>query len=392
MRDISGGLHRRPFGIASALPPGANPIDAARRQLSIEQGPEHARRENNFDFLRLIGALLVIYGHAYPLTGTVSPGYAGNGVATIGVKIFFVISGYLVALSWIRDGNLIRFFLRRSLRIFPALAVVVVLTVLVLGPLQTSLPLTEYFNSGSVAFYLCNIALYINYSLPGVFEHNVYPNAVNGSLWSLPAEFFMYLLTPILLARIVNVQRLVFAAITAAFVVLSLVLVHAIPRTSQLVIYATDVRVWLQVAPYFVIGAAVALYRLERLANIYVAFVALLALSVFETPLVVKEAMVMMVLPYVSLSFGLGHAPIFDRITRKNDLSYGVFLLGFPVEQTVTATLGPQIGPWAETIIASVVCIGLAYLLWNLVERPALAWKPGRRRAQGAKMATLSAG
>src|SRR3984893_10721087 len=133
-----------------------------------------AHRSNNFDFLRLIGAVLVIYGHASPLTGTVSPGFAANGVATIGVKIFFVISGYLVALSWLRDGNLARFLLRRCLRIFPALVAVVILTVLVLGPLLTTQPLSAYFNNPLVTFYLRNIALYINYSLPGVFEHNVY--------------------------------------------------------------------------------------------------------------------------------------------------------------------------------------------------------------------------
>ena len=67
---------------------------------------EAAHKANNFDILRLISALLVIYGHSYPLTGLPEPGFAASGVATIGVKIFFVISGYLVALSWLRDSNL----------------------------------------------------------------------------------------------------------------------------------------------------------------------------------------------------------------------------------------------------------------------------------------------
>jgi peptidoglycan/LPS O-acetylase OafA/YrhL len=364
----------------------SNTVDAARRQLAAT--PRSAHRQNNFDFLRLIGAVLVIYGHAYPLTGSVSPGFAGNGVATIGVKIFFVISGYLVALSWLRDGNLARFLLRRCLRIFPALVAVVILTVLVLGPLLTTQPLSAYFNNPLVTFYLRNIALYINYSLPGVFEHNVYPNAVNGSLWSLPAEFFMYLLTPILLARVVSFHKSTFALITAVFVVLSLLLTHAIPRGSQLVIYATDVWSWLQVAPYFVVGAAVALYRLERLMNIHVAFIGLLALAACDTNATVKEAMLMLVLPCACLSFGLGYAPIFEKITRGNDLSYGVFLLGFPVEQAISNTLGSQIGPWPEFVIALPICLGLAYLSWNLVERPILAWKPGRREARTDEIAT----
>src|SRR5258708_22620705 len=99
-----------------------NTVEAARRQLAAT--PRQAPRQNNFDLLRLIGAVLVIYGHAYPLTGSVSPGFAGNGIATVGVKIFFVISGYLGALSWVRDGNLARFFFRRCLRIFHSLIAV----------------------------------------------------------------------------------------------------------------------------------------------------------------------------------------------------------------------------------------------------------------------------
>jgi peptidoglycan/LPS O-acetylase OafA/YrhL len=341
-----------------------------------------AHRSNNFDFLRLIGAVLVIYGHAYPLTGTVSPGFAANGVATIGVKIFFVISGYLIALSWLRDANLFRFLLRRSLRIFPALIVVVVLTIAVLGPLMTTLPLRAYFQNPQVTAYLDNIALYINYALPGVFDENVYPSAVNGSLWSLPAEFVMYLLTPILLAKVANFHRFSFATFAVGLAVLSLLLVRVFPRTSQYVIYATNVWSWLEVAPYFVIGAAVAFYRLEWLGNIYIAFAALLALAVSETGAAVKEAMLLVVLPYASLSFGLGDAPIFKKIAKGNDLSYGVFLLGFPVQQTITAILGPQIGPWANAAIATAICAGLAYLSWNLVERPMLSWKPNRRKSR----------
>ena len=156
-------------------------------------------KNNNFDLLRLFGAALVVYGHSYPLTGAAAPGFAANPVGTIGVKIFFVVSGYLVAQSWVRDSHLVRFAVRRGLRIFPALTVVVLVSVFFLGPVFTSLPLDEYFPHPLTSAYLRNIVLYISYALPGVFEHNTYPAAVNGSLWSLPAEFAMYLLTPLIL-------------------------------------------------------------------------------------------------------------------------------------------------------------------------------------------------
>src|SRR5947208_1034364 len=91
-------------------------------------------RENNFEQLRLFAAVLVVYGHSYALTGAQAPGFAANSVSTLGVKIFFCISGYLVAQSWIRDPSLPRYLTRRALRIFPALAVVVLVSTFLLGP------------------------------------------------------------------------------------------------------------------------------------------------------------------------------------------------------------------------------------------------------------------
>ncbi len=298
-----------------------------------------AARSNNFDSLRLIGAVLVLYGHSYALTGSAPPAFAANGVHTLGVKIFFVISGYLIAQSWLRDRDLFRFLLRRCLRIFPALAMVVFLTICVLGPIFTTLPLADYFNSPRTIFYLWNIGLYVNYALPGVFEQNVYPGAVNGSLWSLPAEFLMYLITPLLLSRLVNRHKSTFLAIVAGIVVAGL-LAQALPLDPQLTVYGTSISAILQTAPYFLIGSAFALYRLERFANIYVAFVGLLALGVFATSGLVKEAMLLLILPYACVAFGLGYAPVFRQITKGNDLSYGIFLYAFPVQQALSATLG----------------------------------------------------
>jgi peptidoglycan/LPS O-acetylase OafA/YrhL len=352
------------------------------RGRSAEQPVVQKHPTNNFDFLRLTGAVLVIYGHSYPLTGAPTPGFAANAIGTIGVKIFFVISGYLVALSWLRDASVPRYLLRRSLRIFPALIAVVLLSVVVLGPMMTTLPLSTYFRNAETTFYLRNIALYINYGLPGLFDKNVYPAAVNGSLWSLPAEFVMYLLAPLLLSRMVNFGKYNFATIAIGLAVAAVVLIRVFPRTSQFVVYATSVWSWLEVAPYFLIGAAFSVYRLEWLANIYVAFVGLLALGVFETGPTLKEALLLVVLPYAVLSFGLGYSPVLAKSTGGNDLSYGIFLFGFPVQQTLTELIGPQIGPWANFLIASTICALLAYLSWNLIERPMLSLKPIPRKQE----------
>jgi peptidoglycan/LPS O-acetylase OafA/YrhL len=339
-------------------------------------------RLNNFDQVRLFGALLVIYGHSYPLTGVGVPGFAANAVSTIGVKIFFSISGYLIATSWLRDPNLYRFLLRRFLRIFPALIVVVLLSAFVMGPLLSKLSAAEYFASPLTYFYLKNIALYINYYLPGLFEGNIYPGAVNGSLWSLPAEFVMYLLTPALIAGAGLIGgRIGFAVVGGIFIAVGFWLTSVQPQF-RYVIYGTDVWTWLSVAPYFVMGMMYAVCRLDRHLDIYVAAAGLFVIAVFATNGAVKEAGLLLVLPYFSLSFGTGFTPLLRKITRGNDLSYGLFLYGFPVQQMLRYELGDLIGPWKMFVLATVICVGLAYVSWHLVEKPALNWKPRSNRPQ----------
>jgi peptidoglycan/LPS O-acetylase OafA/YrhL len=83
-------------------------------------------------------------------------------------------------MSWDKDPFLYRFFIRRSIRIFPALIVCILLSVIVLG---STLSIKEYLSHDATLVYIKNIFLHVSYYLPGVFEHNPLPNAVNGSLW-----------------------------------------------------------------------------------------------------------------------------------------------------------------------------------------------------------------
>lgn len=153
------------------------------------------RNDNNLTFVRWVAALMVLYGHSFVFTGNTESLFLGIVTyGPLGVAIFFSISGFLIARSWNADPSPIRFLIKRVLRIFPALAVCITLSVFVLGPIVTTLELREYLQHPATLDYLSNVFLYITYYLPGVFENNVYPNAVNGSLWSLPVEFFMYLL------------------------------------------------------------------------------------------------------------------------------------------------------------------------------------------------------
>jgi peptidoglycan/LPS O-acetylase OafA/YrhL len=82
----------------------------------------------------------------------------------------------------------------RLFRIWPALIVCVLITVFLLGPAVSALSFRAYFANRETWSYLVRDILLnnIRYTLPGVFQGNHFPGAVNGSLWTLPLEVKCY--------------------------------------------------------------------------------------------------------------------------------------------------------------------------------------------------------
>ena len=117
------------------------------------------------------------------------PGYVWF-VSYAGIVMFFVLGGFLIAGSAVRL-SLKEYFLNRFLRIMPALGVEVLLSMLIIGPIFTVLPLTTYFSDYHTWAYLTNIIGVVNYFLPGVFVNNPAPE-VNNALWTIPFEYFGY--------------------------------------------------------------------------------------------------------------------------------------------------------------------------------------------------------
>lgn len=335
------------------------------------------KHDNAFDALRLFAALLVIFGHAFRLTGETGPSFAGAGVATTGVKIFFVISGYLVAQSLLRDADPRRFLQRRLLRIVPGLAAVVLLTVFVLGPALTTLSASAYFADPRSWSYLANLAFYPADALPGVYATNVAPGEVNGSLWSLPPELSMYLLLPVLATvSFVLTRRYRLILLAAVLVTLvELLVVLPDPTLREWLVYGTRVWAWFSVAPFFLFGACYAFCGWDRSLNRAVAAALLAVLLVAPTVPVLTELMLIGALPYVVLAFGVAPAPLGGALTRHGDFSYGLYLYAFPIQQALVALAIPG-GALGNFALAAALAGCCAALSWHLIERPALRLKP----------------
>src|SRR4051794_29915781 len=169
------------------------------RAMRLDEAERHRRGANNFDLLRLFAAGCVLFTHSFALTDTGEPAWSRTTLdgGSLGVLIFFAISGFLVARSWSYDPRLLSFCAKRALRLLPALVVCLLLTALVLGPLVTTLSTSSYLeNPATKRFVLDNATLQTRYTLPGVFGDvpNPHPTIVNGSLWTLPLEVKSYFL------------------------------------------------------------------------------------------------------------------------------------------------------------------------------------------------------
>ena len=330
-------------------------------------------RRNNFDALRVMAALMVIHGHGWVLAGDAGPGLWGVPFARAGLDVFFSVSGYLVTGSWENGPRLGRFLGKRALRIMPGLAACVLLTVAVLGPAATLLPLGAYLGSSGTWRYLANIAFYNELYLPGVFTGLREGGAVNGSLWSLLPEALCYLTVPILalLPRRPAVLAILAAGIGGYGVYLFYGHTGAGPA-----LYALDLKYAFVEVPFFFIGSMLRLLEARLGERLWRADLCLL---LFAANFMVSSwfdwgnlPLEWFSLPYMAIAFGRMSLPGLRRVGRFGDLSYGLYLYAFPVQQLVLAKL-PGLHWPVLTCVA--LTVPLAFLSWHLVERPALRWR-----------------
>jgi peptidoglycan/LPS O-acetylase OafA/YrhL len=318
----------------------------------------------------------VIVGHAFAINGVRQPFFLGVPLAAYGVIIFFSISGYLVSTSWLNDPNPARFFAKRSLRIFPGLIAVVLFSAFVLGPVASTLGASDYFANLDTYRYLRNIFLYVIYYLPGVFEHSPIANATNGSLWSLPAEFFMYLVTPtlmVLAGRSKAAAFAVFAVLTAAG---SIYLQYSFTGERP-VIYGTEVRAALAMACYFSAGVVFAILEKKIPFGIEYAVIAFLlyAWTAVSGAHYLASIVATFAVPYILITIGRQSAPVLSSAGRYGDFSYGLYLYAFPIQQFLQLKL-PGMPLFGHIGLAFLFTIPCAALSWHLIEKKALGFKP----------------
>ena len=291
--------------------------------------PALPHRLNNFDTLRLAAALFVLISHQHALTGMREPSVLNvHSLGGLGVLIFFSISGFLVAQSWQADPNVWRFALKRLLRIWPALAVVVTLAALVLGPLVSSLPWREYYASPIIPEYFKNLRFELRDELPMRFEGNALPTAVNGALWTIPLELKCYIALAVLgMAGLLRQRWLMLALLLAATTVYALAAGGA-DRLTEFFNWRIEQRLLVEFGLFFFAGVVFHGFKLHQSSRkiqllLLCACWALAGLAfVMGRPLLA----LWLVVPVTVLVFGNASTPLLRRAGHFGDLSYGMYI------------------------------------------------------------------
>lgn len=335
--------------------------------------------QNQFDKIRILAALIVIFSHHYPLTGHRAPMWLENHwlhwsvTGGVGVMVFFCISGYLVTISWYREPKFTPFLWKRILRLWPGMLGSIICSIFIFGLIFNSLPVGDYLRNPSTReFFQANITLFRNYPfLPGAFTSNPIPQVANGVYWTIPIEFTCYLILAGLGLIGLLHRPLLIKGLLILYIIAFLCLANA-DITGQ-------IHHWIEYPAFFAAGALIALHKewfAKHSKNILLVATPLLVATYFLTPYTATPRFLLLPI----LVIFLGNLPAKDNwFTRLGDPSYGIYLYGYPIAQSVVA-LWPDMSFWASLFTTFTLATGAGYASWLLLESRALRWKSIRPR------------
>lgn len=322
-------------------------------------------RHNSLNALRLVLAALVVVSHAWPLGGYgAEPVWGRFTVGTWAVAGFFTISGWLLTESRLTTP-LSSFIWRRVIRIYPAYLAALVLVGFGFSVLGAALGRGDWHAEEAVSFLLRNLGLMVQeFTVGDTLRGTPYPGAWIGSLWTLFFEFLCYLAIAVLVS-VVSRRWLPAAVVTVWVLASGLTLVLGLTQSLE----GSSIARLAQLASFFFAGAALWCVRraTPRHFGLVLACVGLIAVAGWVTWLSWFCA-----LPAAYLCLWLGQRLPLHRVGRRNDVSYGLYIYAFPVQQ-IAGLLG--LTRWGPLVFAGIALVGslpFAAASWFAIERPAI--------------------
>lgn len=371
-------------GVETPTGPAGAPPPEARAAIWRFGATTFDPRRNSLNLLRLIFAYSVLVAHGWYISGEgVGPQLNGENIGGWAVFGFFAISGYLITGSRIAKP-LGEYLVHRAARIFPAFFVCLLVTAAVFAPLNWlwfhgSLDGFLSTSTTPASYLLSNITLRMNaYDVAQTPLGVPYPGAWDGSLWSLYYEFACYLIVGVL-ASAAWFRRSPWgiAGVLAIVVVVQANGARVMPYLGN----HPDALFMIKLLPFFLGGGLIYLIK-DRiaftwpLAGAATVLGGLLVLS-FESW---GAQLAAPLIAYVVLWLG-AVLPMPDLL-RRHDVSYGIYIYAFPVQQLLAMTGLHHQGLALFDVVAAVATVPLAVASWLLVERPVMRRARAHRSPQ----------
>jgi peptidoglycan/LPS O-acetylase OafA/YrhL len=358
-----------------------------------------ARGKNNFDLIRLLAALAVMFGHSYVLQlpggqhDPVAQLFGRESCGSLAVFAFFLMSGILISASFDRQRSVPRFLALRVARIWPALAGCSLFAVFIVGPLFSTWATRDYFASPDTWYFLGHMLTIVHglgWLLPGVFANNPFVGAINAAVWTLPLELKCYLV--VLAAGAVGLtgtRRRMTLAVTLAFVGFGLLLRHPPSNVllGDLTVLQAGYSFW--PVPFFLAGMLLYGWREQIVLHWGIAFV------LAGAYLALRDAAAGALAFYLAFGYGvlwIGTLPALQRFAPRHDYSYGIYVYGFMIQQCI-ASIAPGLAHLLAFLVALPIVFACAAFSWHVIESPALRLRRHlieRRTAASKKFASQS--
>lgn len=347
-------------------------VSAGMRNERSKRLIEFEGRDNNFNLIRFAAATLVIWSHAFWLRGHSQPDFLsrtfGLGAGGLGVDIFFVLSGFLVAKSL--DGKtLAEFIWARCMRIYPALWVSIIVSVLLAALFFSDEAAARFLISdGTVRYIVHNAALLpplgAQISLPHAIAHE--GARFNSSLWTLPHELEMYALLAAL-GMTVGL-RVRYVGALAALGAATGILLHRLGPAGPVVgPYARFLYLFFAGALAYTLRS-----RITLRTWLAIGLASAIAVCVVVTHRhFVRLAVLLLAMPYLLLWLGLVPGGPLRLWNRLGDYSYGMYIYACPVQLVLFSTGATSTGE-GNFLLSMLITLPIAAASWHALEKRAL--------------------
>lgn len=335
------------------------------------------RGANSYSVLRIIAAVLVIWTHSFSVVGgpdAAEPlkALTGWSIGSHAVNIFFALSGFMVAASWERSRNLADFVMARALRVVPALVCVNLFILIFAGIFLTTVSPSEFWSVENAGGFLANTLLLFKASstLVGVFADNPWQHFVNIPIWTIKFELLCYATLAIIMVLVglfrpsATLCKLGLGALFGACVIVMLWK----GEPSQFEFAGNFARFLF--AFYLGVAAWFARHRIVLSAS-YLMVISLPLAAAIAVGSTLVFPLSILAAAYLSFWAGSFQTGLLQRAADRTDLSYGLYIFGFFIQQYLVYVFPGQ-SVTANAITATVLAGIFAWISWTLIERPAL--------------------